>query len=312
MAKPFLTYSQQITTLIQHKNLIISDQQKAVSTLEYIGYFSLIGGYKTPFINPMTRKYENSATFEDILALYEFDKNLRHLIFKYICTFESHMRQLASYAFCQIHGENQVAYLSTSSYNVTNKNQYQVQKLIKTLGYQANQNNDKSYLVHQRKTYKNVPLWVIMNTLTFGQLSHFYAYLPYNIQTDISKAFPTINEHELGKYLETLTLFRNVCAHNERLYCYRLGNQDFPDKSIHQKLGIPKKGSQYLQGKKDLFGLVIAFRYLLSKQDYILFKKELNKLIDAFCKNSGVIIRDDLLSMMGFPSNWNNITRYKL
>lgn len=122
MAKPFLTYTQQITTLIQHKNLIISNQQNAVLTLENIGYFSLIGGYKTPFINPMTRKYENNASFEDILALYEFDKNLRHLTFKYICTFESHMRQVVSYSFCQIHGENQVAYLSMSSYNVTNKN----------------------------------------------------------------------------------------------------------------------------------------------------------------------------------------------
>lgn len=269
MAKPFLTYTQQINTLIQYKNLIINDQQKASSALENIGYFALIGGYKTPFINPMTRKYENNATFEDILALYEFDKNLRHLTFKYICTFESHMRQLVSYAFCQIHGENQANYLSTSSYNVTNKNQHQVQRLIKTLDYQANQNCDRAYLVHQRKTYKNVPLWVLMNTLTFGQLSHFYAYLPYNIQTDISKSFPTVNEHELGKYLETLTLFRNVCAHNERLYCYRLGNLDFPNKSIHAKLGIPQKGSQYLQGKKDLFGLVIAFRYLLSKQDFL-------------------------------------------
>lgn len=84
MAKPFLTYQQQLDKLSNSKNLIINDYDTASQALHNIGYFSLIGGYKTPFINPMSRLYENNATFDDILALYEFDKSLRHLIFKYI------------------------------------------------------------------------------------------------------------------------------------------------------------------------------------------------------------------------------------
>ena len=50
LTKPFLTYE---------KKLIITDRVKALQILKDIGYFSLIGGYKTPFINPMTRIYQN-------------------------------------------------------------------------------------------------------------------------------------------------------------------------------------------------------------------------------------------------------------
>ena len=38
--------------------------------LTQIGYFSLIGGYKTPFKKPTTQKYKDGTRFEDIVALY--------------------------------------------------------------------------------------------------------------------------------------------------------------------------------------------------------------------------------------------------
>lgn len=73
MAKPFLTYDEQITKLIDEKHLYIPNPAYAKTILKDIGYFSLIGGYKTPFINPMTRIYQNNISFEDILSLYQFD-----------------------------------------------------------------------------------------------------------------------------------------------------------------------------------------------------------------------------------------------
>ena len=73
MSKPFLTYDQQLDKLQNEKKLQIHDRTVAKETLKNIGYFSLIGGYKTPFINPMTRIYQNNASFEDVVALYQFD-----------------------------------------------------------------------------------------------------------------------------------------------------------------------------------------------------------------------------------------------
>ena len=87
----FRTYDQQIDILKNQKGLIISDETITKESLINIGYFSLIGGYKYPFKNPMTRKYINT-TFEDIYALYKFDRELRELTFKYQILDVGHIR----------------------------------------------------------------------------------------------------------------------------------------------------------------------------------------------------------------------------
>lgn len=311
MAKPFLTYEQQLYKLQNEKHLQINDPEAAKEALKNIGYFSLVGGYKTPFINPMTRLYQNNASFEDIYALYQFDLSLRELVFKYLCKIECKIRQLISYSFCSLHGEQQSAYLNPKNYNNAKKNAASIAYLIQILNYQANKNTEHHYVVHQRNVYHNVPLWVLANTLTYGQISKFYSLLPFQLQASISKDFSGINEKNLERCLKVLTLFRNVCAHNERLYSYRT-QIDFPDTSLHQKLNIPQKGTQYLYGKRDLFGLVIAFRYLLPRSDFIHFKRSLTHIMQKYIKNNSQISEAVLLNMMGFPLNWKTITRHSI
>lgn len=311
MAKPFLTYDQQLEKLCNEKKLHIDDREAAKEVLKNIGYFSLIGGYKTPFINSMTRIYQNDASFNDILALYHFDLSLRELVFKYLCEIECRMRQLISYHFCAIHGEQQSAYLDPHNYNLSQKNTNDVNRLINILDYQANKNLDHAYVVHQRNVYHNVPLWVLINTLTYGQISKLYTLLPFQLQSYISKNFPHVKEKSLEQSLKALTLFRNVCAHNERLFSFRT-QIDFPDTKLHSKLSIPQKGTQYIFGKRDLFGVVIAFRYLLPGNNFLTFKRTLIKLIHTYHKQSSQLDEPTLLAMLGFPSNWTSITRYSL
>ena len=61
-----------------------------------------------------------------------------------------------------------------------------------------------------------------------------------------------------------------------------------------------------------MFALLIAFRYLLDKEDFKSFKKELTKLLNSFSANTSVSQKNKLLQAMHFPSNWSNITRYKI
>ena len=98
MPKPFLTFDAQISYLENDKNLVIQDHDYAKTMLKQIGYFSLIGGYKAPFKNPTTRKYRDGTRFEDIVALYYFDENLRELFLKYILKIET---QAASTDWCR-------------------------------------------------------------------------------------------------------------------------------------------------------------------------------------------------------------------
>lgn len=142
MSKPFLTHQQQLCKLIIDKRLIIKDSTLALEKLKNIGYFTLIGGYKQPFRDPMTRIYINHTTFEDILALYEFDNQLRELVFHYLCQIEKELRSMMSYAFCEVYGEQQSAYLAANNYNQTKENQQDIAKLIQILSRLANINTD--------------------------------------------------------------------------------------------------------------------------------------------------------------------------
>lgn len=309
--KPFLTYEQQLHKLTDEKQLIINNREFAEEKLRDIGYFALIGGYKEPFRDAMTRVYLENTTFEDIYALYDFDNRLRELIFRYICQIEKKIRNIISYSFYEVYGEMQTHYLDTASYNYVRSNQRGIDKLIRMLDGLALTNTDYDYIVHQRNVYQNVPLWVLINAMTFGQISKMYSFLTSRIQSKISKNFKKVNERELEQYLKVLVLYRNVCAHNERLFSHKVYSE-IPNTVLHSKLHISQTGNQYNQGKKDLFGVVIAFRYLLSADSFLLFKRELVLLIDKYVRSSSRITEKNLLKQMGFPENWKSITRYRI
>ena len=117
----------------------------------------------------------NDARFEDIAALYEFDEELRGVFFKYLCRIERRMRSSISYHFCKKHGESQEEYLNADNYSDLPRNKKGITKLLKMLDMMAKQNKDHEYLVYQRNKYHNIPLWVIMNPLTFyGDYSNFF------------------------------------------------------------------------------------------------------------------------------------------
>ena len=309
MSKPFLSFQDQIGKL-RSKNLTISDSAYAERILREIGYFGLIGGYKEPFKNPTTKKYKDGTTFESIVELYKFDENLRELFLKYILKIERHIRSLLSYYFTAKYGENQCFYLDANSYVPFPSRSNDISKLIGILTSLANKNSDYPYINHQRLNYGNVPLWVLVNGLTFGTLSKFYALVKPDIRTKISENFDAIKEKQLAQYLKVITKFRNVCAHNERLFSFQTKN-DIPNTILHEKLSIPQKGTQYLYGKRDLFALVIAFRYLLSDEDFKKFKRSLSLIFSDYLSKEHSLSQEDIYALMGFPSNWKNITKYK-
>lgn len=311
MAKPFMTYSQQIAKLRDEKELLIEDEAYAESMLRQNSYFALITGYKHLFKDKSSGKYIRGVKFEDIVALYRFDEGLRELFLKYLCQVERHIRSLVSYYFCETYGESQIEYLNVNNYRYNGQNIDRVNRLIGYLSQIVSDvNSQYEYIKHYVRKNHNVPLWVLLNAVTFGSLSKMYTLLKQNVQIKISSGFASVNESQLGKILNILTKYRNVCAHNERLFSHR-ERDSIPDMLLHQKMGIPKKGTEYIYGKSDLFSVVISLRYLLPKEDFFIFKNRLAFLIDIFCKESSAITEPELLKAMGFPKNWKTITAFR-
>ncbi len=311
MAEPFLTYDQQVDKLVNEKNLVVADREAAISILEDIGYFALIDGYKWPLRNPMTRKYEDGTRFEDVVALYRFDDDLRVLLSGYLWRVERKLRNAVAHSFCERFGTSQDAYLDAANYSASRRPRYDVSRLLGMLDYHANSDAKHDYLVHQRTRHGNVPLSATLSAMTFGQVSKMYMFLHPGVKASVAKQFSHVNERQLATILKVLVLFRNVCMHNERLFSHKVYS-DILDTPLHAKLGIPRVGSEYAQGKRDLFAVVIALRYLLPSPEFLAFKRKLSRLIDGFVSRNAMIDEARLLALMGFPANWKGMARYKL
>lgn len=311
MPKIFLNYDQQIEKLKKEKNLRIDDTEYAKDVLRQTSYYALIGGYKDIFKNPTTKKYKDGTRFEDIVGLYYFDESLRQLFLRYLIKVENEIKSQISYYFTEKNGEDQKEYLDTSNYNYAGKkNQRDIDRLIRILEGYVTKPTEYHYINHAQRKYGNVPLWVLTNALTFGNISKMYMLLPQEIQFKVSRNYSCINESQMVSMLAVMVKFRNVCAHGERLFTYRTADS-IPDLPIHKKLGIAKKGAQYINGKNDLFSVVIALKYLLNEGWYRELIKELKALVDKYLKKNDGITEQQLYEKMGFPENWRKVTRYR-
>ena len=105
------------------------------------------------------------------------------------------------------------------------------------LDYIANKDTSHEYLAYYRRAYKNVPLWVAVNAMTFGQTSKMLTALRDSEKAKIAKRFGVGNPKELSSFIRALALYRNVCAHGERLFSHRC-HVEIPDTALHAKLGI--------------------------------------------------------------------------
>lgn len=309
-SKHFLTFAEQIESLKYDKHIVIQDQQHALEILQRIGYFSLMGGYKQLFRVPFTKKYKPGTSLDEIVALYQFDAELRELFLKYLLQIERHVGNLIAYYFIELYGISQSEYMNPNNYNNISPNQNTIAGLMKKL-YGAITTKEYTYVNYYRAQYDNIPLWVTISVLTFGSLSKMYHVLPHSLRSKVCRHFPSINQKQLERFLSVLTKYRNVCAHGDRLFTYKTIDQ-ISDTPLHSKLQIPKHGNQYIYGKQDLFAVVIAFRYLLAKEDFTNFKRKLIREISKLNKKLRHITETELLEQMGFPKNWKNITYYKL
>lgn len=80
--KPALDINQQLD-LLASRGLTFPDRQKAYLSLQFINYYRL-SGYTISFEqfinNKRNHQFKPGVTFDDILALYDFDRHLRMLV----------------------------------------------------------------------------------------------------------------------------------------------------------------------------------------------------------------------------------------
>lgn len=294
--KSFLDYQSQVSKL-KSKNLIISDEAKAIETLKQTSYFALINGYKKAF-KSSNGNYISNTRFEHIVSLYEFDIKLSELFLKYILIFERGIKSHISYYFSEKYPNSYHDYLNALNYDYTDDSKrIAINQFINTLYSIYDKSQSQEYMKHYMKRHnKEVPLWVLVKVMTFGNISKMYSLLKQKQQDDISSEYNLTNG-QLNSILSFLTYFRNVCAHNERLYNY------------HTRLGIPPSlfsgvtvSANY--PSNNLFSVVVCFKSVLPENKFKDFISELQQIIDAFSLDGCAVTKEHILREMGFDKNW--------
>lgn len=225
---------------------------------------------------------------------------------------ENHIKSLISYSFCEINGYEQKEYLDATNYNYIPDKQKGINDLICRLTNIIDESEKYRYIHHQKQNHNNIPLWAMMKALTLGSVSKMYSFLPQNIQSKVAMEFKHVNEKDLERMLDLLSRVRNVCAHNERLYDYRYYKGAINDTFIHTCLKLRKDIGQYVQGKSDLFAVLISFKYLIDNQKFEKIANGINDCIRVLFNNTRQIQRLQLYKFMGFPSNWDEIKNIPL
>ena len=129
-------------------------------------------------------------------------------------------------------------------------------------------NKHHQVVTHYMTHHGYIPLWVLVNVLTFGKITTFYLNMKPEDKIKVAK-FYSVNVKELHKYMTMLGLARNKCAHDERFYDIRF-KQSLHTKGIKnfRLLGIKaQKDGSYTSGTNDAYAVAIIFAVLLSKTD---------------------------------------------
>lgn len=153
-----------------------------------------------------------------------------------------------------------------------------------------------------------IPLWVLVNVLTFEIVTNFYLNMKEHDKIDISKQF-NLHYIKLHKYMNMLGFACNKCAHDERFYDIRF-TQNIHTKSIKQfnLLQLPRDSSgSFIKGTSDAYALAIIFKRLLNKQDFDEFFASIETIINKLSAQLHTITINNILDVMGYTNTWHNI-----
>ena len=305
--KTFKTLDEQIA-ILRSKGLKINDEDYAKKVLLRENYFFLTG-YRFLFMRSMEdRRFIEGATFEELYAMFNFDRQIRNILFKNILIFENNMKSITSYVVSKNHGFKEKNYLNPHNFVHDSSRNRQINDLIHKMKRQISINGKQHQAtMHYMQNYGFVPLWVVVKVLSFGIMGEFYSCLQPEDKTEIARAF-TVESYEFDAYLPILANYRNLCAHEDITYLNRtqvsIGNTLY-----HKLLNVPKMDGEYIYGKNDLFALIIILKRILNEDDFNLLLNEFKYECDILSGKLKCINIDKILDQMGFPTNYYEIER---
>ena len=304
--KVFKTLDEQIE-ILRSKGLVIRDIDKAKSILFRENYF-FISGYRHLFMRSYKDiKFIEGTTFEELYAIFLFDRKLRNIMFKYILIIENNIKSIISYQLSKKYGYREKDYLNPKNFSQDHMKARQLKDILAKMKRQVRVNGRQhSATRHYLTNYGYIPMWVSVKVLSFGIVSELYSILKEDDQIIISE-FYNLDIESLSIYLSLLSNYRNLCAHEDILYDHRT-QRLIPNNKYHYQLAIEMTDDQYNYGKNDLFALLIIMTQMLECNEFKELINEISYEVDILDSKVDAVPLNAILNKIGFPDNWKDIT----
>ena len=284
MKKPHqapIDVNKQIENLIS-LGLEIEDEHYAKNVLNRVSYYRLIKAYSITL--KKKGKYIEGATFGNIVNLYLFDMEFRHILFFLIEHIEVYLRAVITNSLSLKYGN--FGYKDIENYK---KKDFQ-KSALKELEKEIKRNKKSPFIQNFKENYEGgeIPLYAAIEVASFGTLSKMYKNMENDDKREIAKVFD-VDYIYLESWIENLSYVRNICAHYGRLYGAKLTK-------------TPKLYRVYLKrgvSNNTLFASILNLKILAVPEYYKKFYHDLLTIIDRYPSVN--------LKHLGFIEEWKSI-----
>ena len=304
--KEFKTLDEQLG-IFKSKGLTINDEEEARDILLKENYFFINGYRRVLMVSSKEKKFVKGATFDELYAIFMFDRELRNILFKNLLIIENNIKSIISYKLSIKYGYKEKNYLKESNFTTDNKDKRRVSDVINKMKRQIRVNSQNhSATLHYITNYGYIPLWVLVKVLSFGLINELYGILKPEDQKEIADLYG-IEMEDMEVYLSLLANYRNLCAHEDIVFDHRT-QKYISNTKYHNELKIKQdEFGEYIKGKNDIFALIIILKQMLTKDEFMHMMDEINlKLQDLTWQIKSVKI-EKLYDTLGFPENYMDL-----
>lgn len=293
--KQALSIADQIE-LLKNRGLQIADEFKAAKFLSEVGYFRFIQYLRPMEADKTTHQFKQNSCFEDAVALYDFDVELRFLLFKVIQRIEIALRSDVIHEFSVCHGP--FWFLDDTLVDDVQKFKENKNAIGREL-----QRSREDFIREHRLNYDEPafpPAWKTLEIVSLGTLSKlYYNFKDKKAKKRIARRFNLPQHEVLESWMRSLTVLRNCCAHHSRLWNRRLANSP-QMKATLRGAWVDIAG---LDNNK-VYAIFCCVAYWLESFGHgQAFKAKLKGLLSAYSQVDTVA--------MGFPADWEQQPLWK-
>ncbi|AHF17045.1 Abi family protein [Niabella soli] len=283
-------------SILKERGLIINDPERAIKYLKNVGYFRLTGYMFHLQSKDGKHNFAEGTKFEDIIALYQFDKKLRGIIAENLESIEICLRAKLTDKYSVQYG----------FFWYTDSTLFDDKEIFDNINREIQETfNDPKELFLKRFKNKYTmeripPSNMALETLSLGKLARLFKVLKSRDgKSEIANEFnlPTATLTSWYIYLANV---RNICAHHSRLWNKKV-TADRPIFPSREKYRF--KGVVFDDSNTTLYGIISMIdRLLISFDPGNRFAQKIEDLIEAYSINC---------TLMGFPENWAATANWK-